>query len=174
MFHHASSINPSISIFRLRWCPCPILWGWRHQTLLNTGSPCISVLWVNASQATLIDISLHTFRPYIFLGLPCFLVLGIGKFVIDLIQDVACFTWPYHLSHRQQRTNAISSIPSFCRGETEGVSSVFDDTDPTDHGTTAELLHFKVIGSPLQSIKNPFQSHFLIGLWRMSGSASFN
>ena len=42
--------HPSIHIhFRLRYCPCPILWGWQYQAMSNTCSPCISVYWVNAS-----------------------------------------------------------------------------------------------------------------------------
>ena len=32
-------------------------------------------------------------------------------------------TWPYHLSRRQQRTNVMSSMSSFCSSEAEGVSS---------------------------------------------------
>ena len=74
----------SISIFRLRCCPCPILWGQQHQAMLNTGLPCISVLWVNASWARphllTSDFSLS---DHIFVGFPCFLVPGIKKFVID-------------------------------------------------------------------------------------------
>ena len=84
-FRPSTSIYPSISIFRLRCCPCPILWGWQHQvpcTMSNTSSPCIFVMWVNASQATLIDISLDTYSDHVFLGLPYFLVPGIGKFLI--------------------------------------------------------------------------------------------
>ena len=44
-------------------CLFPILCGWQHEAILNTGSPYISALWANASQVTLNDISLHTFRP---------------------------------------------------------------------------------------------------------------
>ena len=44
----------------------PILWVWQHQAILNTGSPCISGMRVNSSQATNTDIGLHTFRPYHF------------------------------------------------------------------------------------------------------------
>ena len=43
-------------------CPRPILWGLQYQAISNTVSPCISVKWVNVSTATLIDISLPTFR----------------------------------------------------------------------------------------------------------------
>ena len=53
--------------------------GWQHQARSNTGSPCISFHWVNASWATLIDISLHTFRTCFFPGLPFFLEPVIGK-----------------------------------------------------------------------------------------------
>ena len=45
-------------------------------------------------------------------GLP-FLVLGIGKFVIDLIQDMVQCKWPNNLSGRQQRTDVISPNPCF-------------------------------------------------------------
>ena len=65
-----NAIRPSISIFRLTCCLCPILWGWQHQ-------------------------------------------------------DVAHWTWPYHLSRWRQRNDAMSSMPSFCSGEAEGVSSLF-------------------------------------------------
>ena len=44
-------------------------------------------------------------------------------FVIDLIQAVACCTLPYHLSCWLGRTDVISSMPSFCSSEAEGVSS---------------------------------------------------
>ena len=88
----------------------------------NTGCPCISVLWVNASHITLIDI-IFTHSDHVFLGLPCFLVQWIGKFVIDFIRDVARCTWPYHLHRRQQRIDVISLMPSFYSSEAEGVSS---------------------------------------------------
>ena len=52
-----------IFIFRLRCCPCPTLWGWQHQESSDTSPPSISILWVNTSQATVADISVHTFRP---------------------------------------------------------------------------------------------------------------
>ena len=54
--------------------------------------------WVNASWAE---------------TLPFFLVPGIWKFVIDFIQDVARFKWPYHLSRRQQRSDVMSLMPIF-------------------------------------------------------------
>ena len=57
-------MHPYIPIFRLRFCPYPTLWGWQEHTMSNTGSPLISILWVNAIRATVTDISLHTFRPY--------------------------------------------------------------------------------------------------------------
>ena len=46
------------------------------------------------------------------------LVPGIWKFVIDFIQDVARRKWPYHQSRRQQRTNLMSSMPSFSSSAT--------------------------------------------------------
>ena len=46
---------------------------------------------------------------------------------------MACSTWPYHISRRQQRTDVMSSMPSFSSGEAEGVSSLFDATNPMDH-----------------------------------------
>ena len=89
----------------------------------NTGCPCISVLCVNASHITLLDI-IFTHSDHVFLGLPCFSVqCRIRKFEIDFIRDVASCTWPYHLRRRQQRTPVISSVPSFCSSEAEGVSS---------------------------------------------------
>ena len=84
----------------------------------NTGSPCISVKWVNA-------ISPHTFRPC----LPFFLVHGIWKFVIDLIHGMACCTWPYHLSRRQRRTDVMSSMPSL----NLSVLNFHNDTNVVTH-----------------------------------------
>ena len=78
----------------------------------HTGSPCIFVLRVNASQAAITN----TFRPCL-PRLSLFLVQGIRMFVIDLKQDVACCTWPYHLSHRLWRTYVLSSMPSWCSSE---------------------------------------------------------
>ena len=51
---HIRSVNWEISfiiisIFRLGCCPCPIQRGWQHQATANTGSPSLSVLWVNPS-----------------------------------------------------------------------------------------------------------------------------
>ena len=109
--------------FRLMCCPCPILWGLQYQAISNTGSPCISVKWVNVSTATLIDISLPTFRtcrP----GPSFFFSAGNMKFVIDLIQEIAHCTWPYHLSRRQQRRDVMCLVSSFCISEVEGVSSL--------------------------------------------------
>ena len=68
--------------------------------------------------------SVFTHSDHVFRGLPLFLVQGIWKFVIDLIQDVACCTWPYHLSGRQRRTDVMSSMSSFCNNEAEGASSL--------------------------------------------------
>ena len=67
--------------------------------------------------------SVFTHSDHVFLGLPCFLVPGIGKFVIELIQDVASCTWPYHLSRRLRRTDVKSSMPSFFSNAAQGVSS---------------------------------------------------
>ena len=60
----------------------------------------------------------------VFLGFSFFLELGIGKFVIDVIQDVTHCTWPYHLSGRLQMADVMSSIPSFCSNEADGASSL--------------------------------------------------
>ena len=111
-----------ISMFRLGCCPCPIKWGWQHQRKPNIGSPSISVLWVNRSQATITDISLDTFRPR--LSRPSFtLGPGSGRSVTNLIQDVARGTCPYHLSCPLWRTAVISLMPSFWSSDTEDVST---------------------------------------------------
>ena len=101
-FIRSPSIHPSIHIhFWLRCYPCPIPSGWQHQAMSNTGSPCMFVTGVNASQATLTDISLLTFRPH--LSRPSlYSNAGIRKVCRRLIQDVARCTWPYHLNHRLQ------------------------------------------------------------------------
>ena len=58
-----SCFHPSIHIqFRLGCCPCPILWDWQHQAMWNTGSPYISDLRVNGSQATNTNTGLCTFK----------------------------------------------------------------------------------------------------------------
>ena len=119
LFH----IYINISIFRLRFYPCPILWGWQHQAMSNTGSPSICLVGERQPGHTYWHRS-HTCWYHVFLGFPCFLVLRIGMFVIDLIKDLAHWTWPYHLSCQQQRADIISLMPSFCSSEAEGVSSL--------------------------------------------------
>ena len=55
--------NPSdLPCYRLGCCPCPIQWGWQHQAMLNTCSPCV---YVSASQATFPEISLDILRPWL-------------------------------------------------------------------------------------------------------------
>ena len=56
-------IHPSMPIFIFRCCTWHILSGWQHLAMPNTSSPCIFVLCVNATQATIIDTSHHRFRP---------------------------------------------------------------------------------------------------------------
>ena len=68
--------------------------------------------------------SVFTHSDYVLRGLPFFLVPGIRKFVIDSKQDVACCTWPYHLSRWQQWTNVMSLMPSFSSSEAEGALSL--------------------------------------------------
>ena len=68
--------------------------------------------------------SIFTHSDHAFLGLPCFLMLGLREFVIDFMQDIVrcntpkgntlmgccpLFSWPYHLSRRQRRTDMPSS-----------------------------------------------------------------
>ena len=90
--------------------------------MLNPSSPSI------CSGLTLarphLAISVFTHSDHVLQGLPFFLVLGSGTFVIDLIQDVAHYTWPYHLSHHQRRTDVMSSMPSFSSTKADGVSSL--------------------------------------------------
>ena len=59
-----------------------------------------------------------------FVDCSCFLVPGIGKFMIELIQDVAQYTCPYNLSPRLWKTDITSSMLSFCSSKTKGVSSL--------------------------------------------------
>ena len=79
--------------------------------------------------------SVFTHSDYVFQGLPFFLVPEIWKFVIDFIMDVAYCPWPYNLSRWQQRTSVMSLMSCFCSSEAEGVSSVFDATNPMDYDT---------------------------------------
>ena len=67
--------------------------------------------------------SIFTHSDRIFLDLPRPLMPGMGKSVTDLIQDKACSTCPYHMSHWLWRTAVISSMPSFCRRTAEVVVS---------------------------------------------------
>ena len=68
-----------------------------QRPLPNTGSPWISVLWVNARQVTITDINLHTFRPGH--SRPSLFSSATNwKSVTDFVQDVACCTCPYHMS----------------------------------------------------------------------------
>ena len=94
--------------------------------------------------------SVFIHSDHVFRGLPFFLVPGILKFGIDWIQDMSHCTWPYHLSHQQRETDVMSLMWSFCCSEAEGVSSVFDATDPTDNGTViaAELPELVFLWSP--------------------------
>ena len=116
-FHH-----PSISILRLRCCPCPIIWGWQHQAMSNTGSPCKSVLWMNASQATLIDVSLYIFRPC--LPRPSLLSSAGNWKVWGRFDTGRDCSWTYYLSRQKRRTDVVSSMPSFCSNEATGVPSL--------------------------------------------------
>ena len=139
----AATIHPSIhpSRFRFRCCPCPVL--------CRTPALHVSLSSESMPARPHLLISVFTHSDHVFPGLPFFLVPGIGKFVIDLIQDMTRFTWSCHLSRRQRRTDVISSMPNFCSSEAEGGSSLVSDaTDPTDHRTViaAEPLQFGWFG----------------------------
>ena len=97
-----------------------------------------------------LSISVLTHSGHVLRGLPFFLVQGSGKFVIDLIQDVARCTWTYHLSRWHRRIDVMSSMSSFSSNEAVGVLSVSDSTDPMDHGTViaAKLPQFGFLWSP--------------------------
>ena len=79
----------------------------------NTNPPCISVLRVNAR---------HSDNDFI--GFSCFLVPGIGKFVIELILDVTHCTCLYNPSRRLWKAEVISSMLSFCSSKAKCVSSL--------------------------------------------------
>ena len=69
--------------------------------------------------------SVFTHSDYVYLSHLCPLVPGIGKFLTNLIEDVARFTWPFHLGCRLWRADVISSMPTFCSSEAEGVSYLY-------------------------------------------------
>ena len=74
--------------------------------------------------------SVFTHSGHVFRGLPFFLEPGSGKFVIDLIRNMARCTWSYHLSHQQRRTDIMSLMQSFCSIEAEsgiGLHLLNDD-----------------------------------------------
>ena len=91
----------------------------------NTGSPCISDLWANAGQATITNISLHTFISR--LSMPALIFNGRYRKVCDIFDTwpiyVAHRPWPRPLNRRLGRTVVISSMASFCSSEAVGVSS---------------------------------------------------
>jgi len=60
-----------------------------------------------------IVISFLTHADHVFLGLPRFLVPGTPNRVMELMQEVARCTCPYHLRCRVRRTAVISSTSSF-------------------------------------------------------------
>ena len=60
-----------------------------------------------------IVISFLTHADHVFLGLPRFLVPGTPNRVMELMQEVARCTCPYHLRRRVRRTAVISSTSSF-------------------------------------------------------------
>ena len=72
-------------------------------------------------------------------------------------KDMARCTWPYHLSRRQLRIDVISSIPSFCSSEADGVSSLswcyrcnrswHGHCGPPIHSTTRFLISTGVIST---------------------------
>jgi len=56
-----------------------------------------------------IVISFLTHADHVFLGLPRFLVPGTPNRVMELMQEMARCTYPYHLRRRVRRTAVISS-----------------------------------------------------------------
>ena len=58
-------------------------------------------------------ISFLTHADHVFLGLPRFLVPGTPNRMMELMQEVARCTCPYHLRRRVRRTAVISSTSSF-------------------------------------------------------------
>ena len=70
-----------------------------------------------------IVISFLTHADYVFLGLPRFLVPGTPNRVMELMQEVAHCTCPYHLRRRVRRTAVISSTSSFWWSTAEEISS---------------------------------------------------
>ena len=111
-------------MFRLRCCPCRILWGWQQQ-LCRTPDLHASLSGGSMSAGPHPSTSVITHSDHVFRGIPSFLVPGIGKFVIKWIQDMARCTWPYHLSRRHRRADVISLMTSFCSSEAGGISPLF-------------------------------------------------
>ena len=85
-------------------------WLSMHLCLVSQCQPC-HTYWHQSSRIRLC------------LSMPS-LLSNAWKFAINLLQDVARCTWPYHLSYRQQMTDVISSMPNFCSRDAEGVSSL--------------------------------------------------
>ena len=117
--HHISS-----HILRLGCCPCPIQWGSVGSTRLCQTPALRAALSCGSRPARPhLLASAFIFSLHVFLCLPRVLGPGSGKSVTDLIQDVACCTCPYHLSHPLRRTVVTPLMPSFWSSEADGVSS---------------------------------------------------
>ena len=88
---------------------------WRHHDPMSNTSAALHAALSCASTPTRPQLltSILTHSDHVFLGLPEFLLQGIGTFVIDLVQDVVHCKWWYHLSRGQRRTYVVSSVLSF-------------------------------------------------------------
>ena len=90
----------------------------------NTSSP-TSLFSASTLARPDLSTSVFTHSDHVLQGLPSFVLSGSGKFVIDLIQDVARCTWSYHhLGRRKGRTDVVSSMSTFRSREADGVSSL--------------------------------------------------
>ena len=114
------SINPAISIFRLRYCPCPILWVWQHQAMSNTSSTCTLSCESIAAKPHLLP-SVFTHSDCFFIGLLAFpncnmrrttvttphimaLCINIGPLQIQSLLDISLWQWSkkrYFCPHQQ-------------------------------------------------------------------------
>jgi len=90
-----------------------------------------------------IVISFLTHADHVFLGLPRFLVPGTPNRVMELMQEVARCTCPYHLRRRVRRTAVISSTSNFWWSTAEEISSYERQCKKADSERNGENVHSK-------------------------------
>ena len=95
---------PSIFIFILRFCPCPISWCRQQQAMSNTGSHASLFCWSTQVRPHLLT-PVFTHSDHVFLCFPWFPVSASAKFVTASTRDV-----PRCTNLRSSRAEGVSSL----------------------------------------------------------------